>query len=522
MNNLFNNKYQHDILGTSSCFDRVILKGSIIPISYLKGLGQFLSANNILLKDFLQYAKGLAEILKENAKSIAEEEGVQYIYFNNSNANKEKYIESKIKERGNHPGLVAVISSLEVDNSFDIFRNKETHKLELVQRKRKCLHIYFYFIDELLGLCHFRVQTFFPFKVQIYFNGHEKLACDLDNAGISYQKDDNCFTWIDDLVKAQEFADNLDVAKLHALFDKWVNKYVPVLKQLRQKWQLSYHWSTKQIEYATDVIFKSQQKLDNIFEQLLQYAVISVLPNDIMSFLGKKLKGSQFGRIETSSKKSYLGYRIKHKNGAISIKMYNKSGNVLRIEVTFNNVSELKIEREVKQRNGQTVKKLANMKKSIYSMEHIIRFGKAATKRYLDFLSKMEDNSKGIQELCQLTERQTENSKNYKGFNPLNREDFLIFRELLDGMFIANGFTNKNLKTALSQQLENLNWTTSKVSRLIKRFRVFGLIKKVTKRYRYFLTEKGRLLIILAVKLRTMTAIPAIDALVQSLNLKIT
>ena len=127
MNNLFNDKYQDDILGTSSCFDRVILKGSIIPISYLKGLGQFLSANNILLKDFLQYAKGLAEILKENAKSIAEEEGVQYIYFNNSNANKEKYIESKIKERGNHPGLVAVISSLEVDNSFDIFRNKETH-----------------------------------------------------------------------------------------------------------------------------------------------------------------------------------------------------------------------------------------------------------------------------------------------------------------------------------------------------------------------------------------------------------
>lgn len=337
---------------------------------------------------------------------------------------------------------------------------------------------------------------------------------------ISYQKDDNCFNWIEDLVKAQEFSDDLDVAKLHALFDKWVDRYVPILKQLRQKWQLSYHWSNRQIEYATDIIFKSQQKLDALFEQLLQYAVISVLPNDIMSFLGKKLAGPQFGRIETTIKKSYLGYRIKHKNGAISIKMYNKSGNVLRIEITFNNVSELKIEREVKQRNGQTVKKLANMKKSIYSMEHIIRFGKAATKRYLDFLSKMEDNSKGIQELCQLTERQTENNKNYKGFNPLNRIDFLIFRELLDGMFIANGFTNKNLKTVLSQQLENLNWTTSKISRLIKRFRVFGLVKKVNKRYRYFLTEKGRLLMIVAVKLRTMTAIPVINTLMKSIDFK--
>jgi hypothetical protein len=92
MNSLFNNKYQDDILGTSSCFDRVILNGSITPISYLIGLGQFLSANNILLKDFLPHAKGLAEILKENAKLTAKEEGVQYIYFNNSNTNKEKYI----------------------------------------------------------------------------------------------------------------------------------------------------------------------------------------------------------------------------------------------------------------------------------------------------------------------------------------------------------------------------------------------------------------------------------------------
>ena len=204
MKDSFQERYQDDILGSNSAFDRVIITGSIIPIAYLQGLSTFLSANNILLKEFVSYAKRLADHIKEQAKSIAITENVPYIYLNNSITRKEQFIKSMINDRGNHPGLIAVLSTLEVDNSFDIYRNKKNQKLELISRKRKCLHIYFYFIDEHLGLCYFRIQTFFPFKVQIYFNGREKLAREMSQAKIDYQKDDNCFTWISDLSKAQE------------------------------------------------------------------------------------------------------------------------------------------------------------------------------------------------------------------------------------------------------------------------------------------------------------------------------
>ena len=340
----------------------------------------------------------------------------------------------------------------------------------------------------------------------------------MDRAEIAYQKDDNCFTWISDLLKAQEFADDLDIKKLHDLFDKWVLKYVPILKRLQKKWNITYHWSPKQVEFASDILFKSQIRLEGLYEQLLQYGVLSVLPEDIMSFLGKKLKGPQAGRIETSCKKSYLGYRIKHRNGAISIKMYNKAGNVLRVEITINNVSEFKVYRDVQQKDGQTVKKLANMKKSIYSLEHIVRISKAAINRYLDFISKMEDNSTGVEQLRQLTERKTENNRNYQGFNPLNREDSVIFQELLNGSLIVNGFSNKSLKLALSQKFQDISWNTGKISRLIKRLRVFGLVKKVHKTYKYFLTEKGRLLAIMAVKLRNISVIPAVNSLVKNLR----
>ena len=127
----------------------------------------------------------------------------------------------------------------------------------------------------------------------------------------------------------------------------------------------------------------------------------------------------------------------------------------------------------------------------------------------------MEDNSTGLEELRQLTERKTENNRNYQGFNPLHREHSVVFQELINGAFIVNGFTNKSLKLALSQKLPT-SWNTGKISRLIKRLRVFGLVRRVHKTYKYFLTEKGRMIAVLAVKLRNISVIPALNSLVNN------
>ena len=102
---------------------------------------------------------------------------------------------------------------------------------------------------------------------------------------------------------------------------EWAEKYVVILPLLRKQWQLSYHWSLKQVEYAKDILFQSQKELDRIYNQLLQHMIISALPTDVLSFLGKKRSGKQSNRVETDLRKSYLGYRIKHKNGFVSIKM---------------------------------------------------------------------------------------------------------------------------------------------------------------------------------------------------------
>jgi predicted transcriptional regulator len=71
---------------------------------------------------------------------------------------------------------------------------------------------------------------------------------------------------------------------------------------------------------------------------------------------------------------------------------------------------------------------------------------------------------------------------------------------LTRGEFCISGFTNKNLR-------EHLHKSSSQITRLLKRLRVHGLIKKVAGRYKYYLTQLGQV-VAMALKLREMYVIP--------------
>lgn len=117
----------------------------------------------------------------------------------------------------------------------------------------KCLHYYFYIIDETLGLCYRRVPTWVPFRLQFYCNGHNWLASELNRNDIKYPLMDNAFNVISDFA-AQRLSDHLDVEVLHSILDRYSRIFCPVLDTFDQQ----YHWSIMQAEYATDIVFKEQ------------------------------------------------------------------------------------------------------------------------------------------------------------------------------------------------------------------------------------------------------------------------
>ena len=86
---------------------------------------------------------------------------------------------------------------METCSSYMPWHDKTAHRTYLKPDGGRCLHYYFYFIDEELGLCYLRVPTWCPFRLQFYCNGHNWLARQLDKRGIGYHMLDNAFLDID-------------------------------------------------------------------------------------------------------------------------------------------------------------------------------------------------------------------------------------------------------------------------------------------------------------------------------------
>jgi len=488
------------ISGVLSCYDRVVIQGTLPGLCYAAGMTAFLRKRHIRLFDYPRFAEPYRTQIRKNAEALAKEHGIEIEFMRKTSFRKDERIAAVIEARGDHPGLVHILSAMEACPSYRPWHDKPSGQTFLKPDTGKCLHYYFYFIDPDLGLCYVRVPTWCPFRLQFYFNGHNQLAAKLRRAGIEYRMLDNAFVQVADLVEAQRLADDIDVAKLHATLDHYANLCCPAVMSLDQ----CYHWSIMQLEYATDIVFKRQDDLEPIYDSISRTAVHAVKAGNVATFLGRKLHGNYEDEVGNNFSTRIEGTRIKHVMGPASIKMYDKRGIILRIETTANDVSFFKHHRKVEQRDGTTVRKIAPVKKSIYSLADLRGLMAAANKRYLEFISALEDPSAGTKALRKVAQPVAENGRNYRGFNFFSADDDLILAAIVRGEFTISGLRNKDLQRYLPGKKPA--W----ISRCLKRLRVHGLIKRIGRTYKYYLTDLGRRLVLTGLKLRELVIIPAL------------
>jgi hypothetical protein len=499
---LITEQYKEQIHGTLSCYDRIVLRGTIPVWCFADGMTSVLHAEKIQIFDYPdKLANPLREQIRANAERVAAENGIEIDFIRKiKEFRKEDRIQVILSKRGTQPGLVHIFSAMETCNSYKPWHDRQTGKNALINDSGKCLHYYFYFIDPLLGLCYLRVPTWCPFQLQFYFNGHNWLDAKLAKHTISHVLKDNIFLEISDFASAQELSDKIRVEDLHQVLDIVAERYCPVIKPYR----LSYHWSIMQAEYATDIVFKKQSDFQLLYEPLIRTAIHSVKPENIATFLGDKLHGNFQGEIGNNFNTRIQGTRIKHQMGAVSIKMYDKFSLALRIETTVNDVSQFRLYREVDQRDGSKIKKMAVMKKNIYSLFPLIRLLKASNHRYLEFISTFPDPTDGMKKLNTVTQTVTSAERNYKGFNFFAEADQKLLTVIARGEFNISGFRNQSLQPFLSGQNPN------QISRILKRLRLHGLIKKVGSTYKYYLTSLGKLVITLGLRLKELFIIPSL------------
>jgi hypothetical protein len=350
------------------------------------------------------------------------------------------------------------------------------------------------------------VPTWAPFRLQFYYNGHHQLAAELQREGISYQMLDNVFIDVEDWHRAQCLADSIDPARIHRKLNEVARRFCPVILHFAA----GYHWSLMQVEYATDIVFHRQKDLKPIYEELVRTAVHSVKPENIATFLGRKLTGHYQDEMGNDFHTRIQGTRIKHHMGKVAIKMYDKHAMVLRIETVANDVSFFKHHRKVEHRDGTQTLKTAAMKKSIYSLCPLLGLMWASNQRYLKFISCIDDPTMVLKELEKIAKPARDSNRTYRGFNLFHGDDLDLFLTLLRGEFNISGFHNAHIRMHLAGK------TSQQVCRLIKRLRKHGLIRKIAKTYKYYLTSLGRRVILTALKLREMFIIPYLRSVLTS------
>ena len=500
----FVSRHQHQIQGTISGLDRLRFMGSLRMVSFSQGLASVLSAAGVLLKDFGDYVEGLSQKIKQASEAVAQATPTGRVhYLPSGSQSKEDYVRALPRPtQETADGLVAVLSCVEPCRSVEVHRNADTKMLELRPALRKCLHYYFYLDHPTFGPMHVRLQTWLPWQIKICLNGRDWLARQLDHAGVGYLKKDNAFTYLEDFARAQALLDQQLQVEWPLTLDALTRRFHPTHPEMFVgAFPQNYYWSVEQSEWATDVVFRTPEPLAELYPRLVRHAITTFSAQDVLRFLQQKVpaQGGLHGRfareVVSDLKRRPEGVRIKHRYGSNSLKLYDKQGQVLRVETTINDAVGLKAYRPVAS-DPEGPKPWQPLRKGVADLYRRCELSQAANARYLEALGAVESPTPLERLSAPLCRPVVKDGRRYRALNPLSDEDAGVLEGAQRGEHLIGGFRNRDLRQLLygarPADVAAYRRQSNRVGRLLALLRAHGLIKKVPNTHRYQVTASGQ------------------------------
>lgn len=487
-------QHKEKISGVLRGFDRMRFRGTLRRISSADGLLSLMKYLGVLLKDFKPWVDDLTQGVRAEGEGSALFEGRPNLYLDNPGVRKEDLVRAIAERDRITQGPICTLRAVEPCSSFDIQRRDG--KLHLVSRPRKCLHIYHYQYHPVVGFMHTRVQTWLPFNVHICMNGREWLRQQLDDKEIEYIKRDNCFTFVADEKKAQQLADRQLKTDWPKLFNKLIKDLYPSQHKIFPNYPIPYYWSLDESEWATDLLFNSEEVLTPLYERLLRYGMTTIGSRDVLRFLGQKVPAtgginSRFkGEVTTDLKHRPEGIRIKHRVKKNFLKMYNKQGSVLRVETTINHTRDYKVYRRAENAKPNDPCTWQKLRKGVADLPRRAQISNACNERYLQSLAAVS-SAPLFGDLADAVSRPTRlNKQRVRGLNLFRADDLSLLHAIASGDFSLNGFRNRDLCAALFGARGDKKQSAS-VTRRLRILRGHGIISKVSHTHLYRMTAKG-------------------------------
>lgn len=488
----FYSKFGQYVTAVLSGFDRIRFRATLRVLYQPSMMDRYLGYCGVKIQDFKTFAESTTTKVKAAAYRAAALARRPLEYLRNPGLCKEDLARELAQRDKIKEGLIAIFTAVEPCLSYSVRGDHQTKKAKLVLETRKCTHFYHYYLHPQFGQLNVRVQSWFPFSVDVCLNGRQWLARQMDTAGIDYEQRDNCFISVNDPAVAQELCDqqlHTDwSARLNELLDLAHPLHAEIGKPLGQR----YYWSATQTEYATDFCFKDKATLEALYPQFLHHAIRSFGSPDVLRFLGR-VQPQMFraGEVKSTLKNRPEGIRVRHTVNGNSVKLYNKEGSVLRVETTIVQAEQFRVYRP--DAKGQL--KWQGLRRGIADLWRRGQVSQAANSRYLEALASVTGKTPLYQEAQTVCRPVFLKGKRYRPLNPWSAHDGALLEAISRGEFTLNGFRNRDLRKLLhpsTDQIRERRRQSAALTRKLAILRAHGLIRKVSGAHRYTLTKNGR------------------------------
>ena len=491
-------RYRPRIAAVLSGFDRLVFRGTLLPLVMPGGMFCFLQRAQVGLLDFKDSVLATSERVKEVALREALEHDRPVRYLESSTTDKEQLARCLLAEHPLDEGLICAFKTVEPCMSFEYHRSPDPRARGLRLRRRTCLHIYKYYRHRVFGFLGTRLQTWFPFNIQIWLNGREWLAHQLQRRGhTDFRRQDKCFTWLGDSKLAQRLMNQQLATAWPRALDALARSLNPLHGQIFKPSPHTYYWSAYQTEWATDLLFTTPQALAAVYPALVRHATLHFQSPDVMRFLGRKAHGNFTGELTTSFKDRAEGVRVKHWVNGNSIKMYDRPG-VLRVETTIAKTADFKVFRP---RQDAPAGRLAwrPLRKGVADLHRRAELSQRANERYLDALSVVDDSTPLHRLLDQVSHPTHDHGRRVRALRIGDPHDLALLKAVSRGEFATAGFRNRDLRRLLHPTTDAASTAdgrrlAAKITRQLRLLRAHGVVQKIPKTHRYKLTRTGHLL----------------------------
>ena len=463
-----------------SCFDRVVLRG-YMPHLFFEGSVVKLLRN----LGFKRHTNGVFKLLTDqfnaHIKKVSEKQNIPIHWWGQPEKDayhcKLEFVQDKysreLKQIRKTDKVLCIIKSLENTRTF---ANKEIKTkagktfTKLYACNKFVSHYYVYIQDKELGLCYLKLSSYLPFVCEFYMNGHNYLKQQFDKENIGYKMQDNSFISVSCKETLERLVNDFQPSIILNRIDYWMDVFFRFDKGAKSTCSklLRHTWYTYQTEISTNIKFKSAKFAKTYFDQVLQKHHTIGLPDRLTKIFG-------LSRPVNQSKSTQNTYRvqacIKHWLKGNSIKFYNKSGCLLRVETTINrpDLPGLKL------------------KKPACNLQAYYWYGHKCNSRYLDTICDV-DLSLLTTEVFDKYRNPIITGKGVRVAAPdLRKSHQMELTEvLLCASYFAMGFRSKDLRTKLGD-----GWKTAKIAYELRKLRERGAIKKKQNSHYYQLTHEG-------------------------------